>query len=35
MKKRYILLGSTGLILVIIVAVLLYMARFASFRMTL
>src|SRR5438270_6016018 len=30
MKKRYILLASIGLILVIIVAGLLYMARFAS-----
>src|SRR6266566_4053727 len=30
MKKRYILLASTGLILVIIVASLLYMSRFAS-----
>src|SRR2546423_7654235 len=30
MKKRYILLASTGLILVIIVAGLLYMSRFAS-----
>src|ERR1700674_446381 len=30
MKKRYILLAGTGLILVIIVASLLYMSRFAS-----
>jgi len=30
MKKRYILLAGTGLIVVIIVAGLLYMARFAS-----